>query len=154
MVTVSLKFKVSDILARKGDEVACIDYMATALDAARQMNDRRIGSLVVLRGTTVIGIVTERDVLRKVVAGGLDPATTRVNSIMSSPVAVCEPDTDIEEISAIMTQKRIRHLPVVVDGRLQGIVTIGDVIASRMDQSEVTIQYLYEYLYSSSAPSG
>ena len=145
---------VKDILADKGDEVEGVDHLASALDAAMQMNDRRIGSLVVIRGTTVAGIVTERDILRKVVAERRDPGTTRVKEIMSTPVAVCHRETPLEELRMIMTQKRIRRLPVVENGELQGIITIGDVLAHESDSKQMTIEYLYEYLYSPAAPPG
>ncbi len=146
--------KVKDILARKGELVQSIALDKSALEAARIMNELRIGSLVVLRGENVIGIVTERDILRKVVAEQLEPAAVPVERIMSSPVAVCQPEMDLIEVSAIMTRQRIRHLPVVSEGRLHGIITIGDVLAHRIDQQEVTIQYLHEYLYSPPTPHG
>ena len=146
--------KVKEVLARKGHQVATIGPGETALEAARQMSRRMIGSLVVLRGETVVGIVTERDILRKMVVEQRDPASTPVEQIMSCPVAVCSPEMELGEVSNIMTNRRIRHLPVVSEGRMRGIVTIGDVLAHRIDQQEVTIQYLHEYLYSPPTPHG
>ena len=145
---------VSKILEHKGSEVASITRDQTALDAARLMNDKRIGSLVVLEGDKVIGIVTERDILRRLVACECDPSQTPVSKIMSSPVACCRPRTSIEECRGVMTEKRIRHLPVVEKGRLQGIITSGDILAREIEESQNTIEYLHEYLYAPKTPHG
>ena len=148
---------VKDLLIGKRDAVASIVATATALDAAHLMNDRHIGSLVVVdnqAGDKVIGIVTERDILRRVVALDRSPAGVAVREVMSAPVACCRPDTTLAECRGVMTNKRIRHLPVVEDGRLVGIVTIGDLMAQQIDEHQSTIEYLYEYLYSPPAPHG
>ncbi|MCL5270277.1 MAG: CBS domain-containing protein [bacterium] len=145
---------VRDIIQRKGDRVYSTPREATALEAAREMNERRIGSLVVIEGERVVGIVTERDILRRVVAQGLDAAGVRVDRIMSTPVAVCHYATTLEECRAVMTDRRIRHLPVVEEGRLRGIIAIGDLMAHRITEHESTIEYLKEYLYSPPAPHG
>jgi len=145
---------VQQILDRKGLEVTTIGLRASALQAAHLMNDMRIGSLVVVDGDRVIGIVTERDILRRIVAAERDPAVTRVESIMTAPVACCRPDTHLEECRAVMTSQRIRHLPVVVDGHLAGIVTIGDLTAHEIQEHQQTIEYLHEYLYSAPTPMG
>lgn len=139
--------RVTDILARKGTDVASIDEAATVLDAARAMNERRIGSLVVLRGETVIGIFSERDILTRVVAVNRSPGATRVGEVMTVPVACCRLATSIEECKSVMTEQRVRHLPVVEEGRLQGIVTSGDVLAFEAKEQQHTIEFLYDYLY-------
>lgn len=139
--------KVKEILQDKSGEVAHIDQEASVLDATRLMNERRIGSVVVCEGPTVKGIFTERDVLCRVVAEARDPAATRLREVMSSPVACCTPDTSMEECAGVMTEKRIRHLPVVEGDRLVGIVTSGDILAREKQEHMKTIKYLKEYLY-------
>lgn len=138
---------VKDILAKKGRDVATVTRDQTVLAAAEEMNRRRIGSLVVVEEGTVVGIFTERDILTRVVAARRDPAATRVEEVMTTPVAVCRPDTRIEECRGVMTNQRIRHLPVIADGRLAGIVTSGDVLASEMAEQQQTITYLQEYIH-------
>jgi CBS domain-containing protein len=140
-------FTVRDILERKGTQVDMAAPTATALEAARLMNEHRIGSLLVMEETKLIGIVTERDILRRVVAAGLDPASVQVRDILSSPVACCRPDTSLEECRQVITEKRIRHLPVVDHGRLCGLVTSGDLLAYQLTEHESTIKYLNEYMF-------
>lgn len=138
---------VQDILDRKGHKVVHIDADANVLDAAELMNQNRIGGLVVTRGEKVVGIFTERDILCRVVAAGRDPAQTRVYDVMTAPVAVCAPDTTRAECRAVMRDRRIRHLPVVQDEQLVGIVSIGDILADAEAEQQQTIRYLHEYLY-------
>lgn len=138
---------VQSILARKGREVVTIDVEASALAAAELMNQRGIGGLVVIEAGRVAGIVTERDILRRVVAERFDPASTRVQSIMSTPVATCRLDTSFAECRAFMTERRVRHLPVVDEHGLCGIVTIGDLLAQEVDQHQATIEYLNHYIH-------
>jgi CBS domain-containing protein len=135
------------ILSRKGSDVATIEREATVLDAAKRMNDRRIGGLVVTSGDRAVGIFTERDVLIRVVAAGRDPKATTVESVMTSPMAVCRRDTPLAECRAVMTTKRIRHLPVVEEGKLYGIISSGDILASEVADQKQTIEYLHEYLF-------
>lgn len=146
--------KVKHILERKSADVESIDREATALDAARQMNQCRIGSLVVTDGELVVGIVTERDILRRVVAAERDPVSITVHAIMSAPVACCRLETDLEECRTVMAERRIRRLPVVEEGVLKGIVTAGDLLAFELTSRDATIEYLNEYLYSPGAPRG
>ena len=144
--------QVRQILEAKGGEVASIEEEATALEAAHRMNDARIGSLVVTRDELVVGIVTERDILRRLVALERDPATTRVAHIMTAPVACCRLDTPLDECRSVMTDKRIRHLPVVEEGELVGIITSGDILAREIHDHKNTIEYMTEYLYQAKAP--
>ena len=103
------------ILDRKGVEVQTIKKEATVLEAARLMNDKRIGALIVLGGEKVLGIFTERDLLMRVVAKKLDPDTTPVQDVMTTPMACCTRETKLSACKAVMTAKKIRHLPVVED---------------------------------------
>ena len=138
---------VQTILAKKGRTVVSTSITDTVLDAARVMNERGIGGLIVLDGEQVAGMFTERDILRRVVAMRRDPARTPVGDVMTTPVAVCRPETTLAECRAVMTDKRIRHLPVVDGNGVCGIVTIGDLMAEEVTEHEATIQYLNEYIF-------
>jgi CBS domain-containing protein len=135
------------ILHKKGAEVATADRKTTVLDAAKTMNHRRIGAVVVTDGDRVVGIFTERDILNRIVAAGKDPKTTPVGKVMTSPMACCRRDTLLAECKTVMSQKRIRHLPVVEDGKLYGMISAGDILASEVSDQQATIEYLQEYLY-------
>jgi CBS domain-containing protein len=135
------------ILKTKGTDVTTVDRAATVLEAAKLMNERRIGALVVISGERAVGIFTERDILNRVVASGKAPTETRVNDVMTSPMACCRRDTPLSECKAVMTDKRIRHLPVVEDGKLYGLISTGDIVAAERADQEATIEYLHEYLY-------
>jgi CBS domain-containing protein len=138
---------VQSILRRKGGQVVAIDAGSTVLAAAGLMNEKSIGGLVVTDGERVIGIFTERDILRRVVAPGRDPATMRVGDVMTSPVACCRPETSLDECRSVMTTQRIRHLPVIERERLCGIVTIGDLMAHEVGEHQATIEYLESYIF-------
>ena len=138
---------VQSILGSKGAQVVSIGARDTVLAAADLMNERSIGGLVVMDGELVVGIFTERDILRRVVAQRKDPATTLVRDVMTSPVAYCRPETSLAECRSVMTSKRIRHLPVIERERLSGIVTIGDLMAQEVGEHEATIGYLESYIF-------
>jgi|SRR5579885_2559485 len=139
--------KVSDILNRKGQSVVSVGPHDSVMDAIRLMNEHRIGAVVVVEKQQVIGIFSERDLLTRVVVKGLPPGNTKIGEVMSTPVAYCSPETDIADCRSAMTQKRIRHLPVIADGRLAGMISIGDVMAWEISEHQNTIQYLNEYIY-------
>ena len=136
-----------DILARKGHHVISVRPTDTVLHAANLMNERGIGGLLVLDTEEPVGIFTERDVLRRVVAQGRDPAATTVSEVMSAPVTTCEPGLNLDEAAALMTGRRIRHLPVRDGGRLIGVVTIGDLLAHQVSEQQTTIAQMTSYLY-------
>ena len=139
---------VRDILAVKDPEVQSIHPEATAYEAAVRMNDHRIGCLAVLHEGRLSGIISERDILRRVVAERRDPAETRVGEIMTGEVVCCRPHTTMEEARGVMKNRRIRHLPVLDDdGRLLGMISIGDLNAHQADSHERTIHLLHEYIY-------
>jgi CBS domain-containing protein len=136
------------ILADKGSYVFSISPAASVLDAALLMNEQKVGALVVCEGGRICGIVTERDVLRRVVAQRLDPADTLIEQVMTREVVCCEESTTIEEARTVFRDRKIRHLPVCnQDGYLQGIISIGDLNAFRLSGQETTIHFLQEYLY-------
>ena len=141
--------QVSEILGDKGREVLKIDAEASALDAVRQMVDANVGSLLVTDGDEVTGIVTERDYLRRVAQEGPTDEEVTVRAIMSSPLVVVSPETEIDECMAVMTDRRIRHLPVVQEGDVVGIVSIGDVVKFKSKQQSFEIRYLTDYITSS-----
>lgn len=141
--------QVSEILGDKGRDVLKIDAEASALDAVRQMVDANTGSLLVTESGEVTGIVTERDYLRRVARKGPADDSVSVREIMSSPLIVVSPDTEIDECMAVMTDRRIRHLPVVEDSEVVGIVSIGDVVKFKSKQQSFEIRYLTDYITSS-----
>ena len=139
---------VRDLLNRKGTDVVSIAPTASVLDAARLMNDRGVGGvLVVDESKRLLGIFTERDILRRVVAAGLPPETTSVADVFTRDIVTCTPDMNVEEIGSIMSTRRVRHLPVVDVLGLHGVVTIGDLLAHRLSDQESTIQHLNSYVF-------
>lgn len=138
---------VNDILRRKGNEVVSMVAEELVVNAARVMNERGIGGVVVMDGTSMVGIFTERDILRRVVAENRDPARTKIREVMTSPVTCCPADTSQSECMKVMTDKRIRHLPVVQGNDVVGIVTSGDILAYRVQDQESTIEFMKSYVY-------
>jgi IMP dehydrogenase len=137
---------VSDILGEKGSEVLEIEAAATVFDAVKRMVDSNVGSLLVREGGRVVGIITERDYLRRVALERRDDKAIPVRDVMSSPLVVVTGDTPIDECMAIMTDRRIRHLPVVEQDDVVGIVSIGDVVKFTSQQQSFEIKYLTEYI--------
>ncbi len=137
---------VRHVLSHKGSEVAVIDRNATVFDAAKRMMERRIGSLVVMESDSIEGIMTERDLLNRVIAVGKYPAKTKVAEVMTERVAFCTRDTTLEACRTVMTNHKLRHLPVVEDNKLMGIISSGDILARELKDQEETIRYLHEYM--------
>ena len=140
--------KVSEILGDKGHEVLRIDADASVLEAVKRMVEANIGSLLVTKGGEITGIVTERDYLRRVAREGPTDEEVTVEEIMSSPLIVVTPETAIDECMALMTDRRIRHVPVVDGGEVVGIVSIGDVVKFKSKQQSFEIKYLTDYITS------
>jgi CBS domain-containing protein len=139
---------VQDILLTKGNSVQSVEPSATAMDAIRKMNQQKIGALLVMQNGRVEGIFTERDVLRRVVGQDRSPSEMLVSEVMSKDVICVAPETDLDEVSAIMKEKKIRHIPVCdSEGQLHGMVSIGDVNAYHASHQEMTIHFLNEYIY-------
>lgn len=140
--------KVRDILARKGHLVVSVSPHDTVHAAAALMNEKGVGGvLVVDAAKELIGVFTERDILKRVVVAGRDPETTLVGEVLTSNVVTCHPETTLDECGAIMTARRVRHLPVADDQTVYGVVTIGDVMAFRVSEQESTIEYLNGYMF-------
>lgn len=138
--------KVSDILGDKGSSVLSIEAGSSVFEAVQEMVEANVGSLLVTDRGDIVGIVTERDYLRRVTLEGRTDRDTAVGEIMTAPLVVVTPETDIDECMAIMTDRRIRHLPVVRDGDVVGVVSIGDLVKFRSKQQSFEIQYLTDYI--------
>jgi CBS domain-containing protein len=133
-------------LQEKEGELLTISSDASVYDAVKQMVDANVGSLLVTVDGRIEGIVTERDYLRRVTLEGRTDHDMEVSEIMSSPLIIVTPQTSVEECMAIMTDRRIRHVPVVDDGDVVGIVSIGDIVKFQSKQQSFKIQYLTDYI--------
>jgi CBS domain-containing protein len=138
--------RVGDILGDKGRDVLTIDGSATVLQAIEMMVAANVGSLLVTGADGIVGIMTERDYLRRVTLQGRDERQTPVSEIMSAPVIYVTPDTEIEECMALMTERRIRHVPVVDGEELVGVISIGDLVKFQSREQSFQIRYLTEYI--------
>src|SRR4051812_5983170 len=138
--------KVSDILAGKGRNVWSIEPGASVYDAMKLMADKGVGALIVREGERVAGVFSERDYARKVILEGRSSRTTEVREIMTSHVLYAAPDHSIEECMAVMTDKRVRHLPVLDQGRLIGVISIGDLVKSLISEQQFRIEQLEKYI--------
>ena len=137
---------VRHLLQDKGRDVYSVGPDDPVLEAIRQMAEHHVGALLVMRGTELAGIVSERDYARKVILLGRSSSTTAVREIMSSPVFTLPPDSTIDEAMRLMTDHRIRHLPVVANGRVLGVVSIGDLVKSVIEDQRHTIDELNSYI--------
>ncbi|MDW8263462.1 MAG: CBS domain-containing protein [Phycisphaerales bacterium] len=141
-------YTAKDILREKGGGVYCTTPATTVLDAIHQMNRHKIGALVVMEQDQVVGIFTERDVLRRVIGEGRSPGETSVGEVMTRQVVCCRPDHELSEMAAIMQKQRIRHLPVVDEsGHLHGLISIGDINACHASEQEQQIHFLNDYIF-------
>ena len=139
--------RISDVIRRKGAEVVTIKPDDTVRQLLDLLAQHRIGALVVSPdGSTVAGIVSERDVVRHVQRAGADVLDRPVAQIMTADVTTCGPDDGVEHLMRLMTDQRVRHIPVVVDGALQGIVSIGDVVKHRIDELQSERDQLVGYI--------
>lgn len=134
------------LLGEKDGTLYTVTPETTVLEAARTMSDVRIGSLLVIENDQPVGIFTERDVMKRVVGLGKDPAATRVDDVMSREMACVSPSTTVGEAMKIITEKRFRHLPVVEDGRVLGMVSIGDLTSWMVRDQQQEIQLLVNYI--------
>jgi CBS domain-containing protein len=136
-----------DVLAsKKSAGVITVESGCSVRDACRVMRDRRIGAVLVVEGKAIHGIFTERDVMNLVVAEERDPAATKVADVMTRKVLAVRPDRSLQEIEAIMKQERVRHVPVVGDEGLLGMISIGDLNAYNADQDHQSVEYLTQYI--------
>ena len=141
--------RIADVIRRKGGEVATIGPERTVAELLARLAEHRVGALVVSSdGSTVEGIVSERDVVRRLHRDGPSMLSTSVGSIMTTKVRTCAPEASVEDLMRVMTEHRFRHVPVVVDGALAGIVSIGDVVKHRIDELQAERDQLTAYITS------
>lgn len=140
---------IRDVLKRKGNTVVSIDADATVYKALELMAAKDVGALLVMKGDTIRGIISERDYARKVILEGRSSLETKVENIMTRKVLYISPDMSVEEGLALMSEKRCRHLPVLEDNKLVGMVSIGDLVSANVAEKEFMISQLENYILSS-----
>jgi CBS domain-containing protein len=141
-----MKLRVKHLLDRKGRDVWSIDADEPVLAAIQIMADRRVGALPVMRGGELAGIISERDYARKVILLGRSSAETPVWQIMSAPAITVGPDESVQRCMEIMTERRIRHLPVIEGGGMVGMISIGDCVRAVIEDQQDTIQQLERFI--------
>lgn len=138
--------KIREILKAKGSAVYSIPPKATVYDAIAEMADKGVGALLVMDGGRLEGIVSERDYTRKVILKGRSSREALVEEIMTRDVVTAPPDITVAEGMRLMTDHRIRHLPLVRGGRVEGVVSIGDLVKAIISEQEATIAHLTNYI--------
>jgi len=139
---------VRQLLDRKGRQIFSVAPGAAVLDAIRLMAERHVGALLVMEGETLSGIVSERDYARKVILMGRSSADTPVRDIMTAAVVTVQPETPVEKCMQIMTEQRVRHLPVIEGRRVVGVVSIGDLVKTVIAEQQQHIEQLESYIHS------
>lgn len=137
---------IKQLLDEKGHDVVSIQASDSVFDAIKLMAEKGIGALVVMEGPKLAGIVSERDYARKIILQGRSSQSTPVRNIMSSPVVCTRPGHTVEECMALMTEKRIRHLPVLDGAELIGMISIGDLVKSIIAEQQFVIEQLESYI--------
>ena len=138
--------RVKDILAVKGQAIYFIAPDASVYDAMKQMADKGIGALMVMERDRLVGVISERDYARKIILLGRSSRSTQVKEIMTSHVLYAQPQQNIDECMAIMTEKRVRHLPVLDEGKVIGVISIGDLVKSIITEQQFIIEQLEKYI--------
>ena len=139
---------VQTLLDGKGRAIYSVEPQAKVLDAIRLMAEHHVGALLVMRGAALEGIVSERDYARKVILRGRSAADTPVRDIMTSPVLTVSLDTTVQQCMQLVTDRRVRHLPVLDGGRVVGMVSIGDLVKSVIAEQQQHIEQLESYIHS------
>ena len=139
---------IQAILGDKGRDVATVSADAKLSEAVRILGERRIGALPVVEGDQIVGIISERDVIYSLKDHGADVLDWPIDRVMTSPAITVDPSTEVLSALALITQRRVRHLPVVSGGRLIGIVSIGDLVKHRIERIEFEAQAMREYIQS------
>jgi CBS domain-containing protein len=139
--------RVSDLLTTKGHDVATISQERSVVDAIALLKERGIGALVVTGAAPpLVGIFSERDVVRALATNGESTLQQKVSELMTSTVSVCKESTELNDLMTMMTDKRIRHVPVVEEDRLVGMISIGDVVKARLEELEHDKKELLDYV--------
>jgi CBS domain-containing protein len=137
---------IADILRRKGSNVVTISSGATVSELVASLTEHKIGALIVVENGQPVGIASERDVVRRLHRTGSQVLELPVSELMSAPLVSCGPQEKLDDVAAAMTDRRIRHMPVLAEDKLAGIVTIGDVVAARIAELEQTRGQLESYI--------
>jgi len=137
---------ISELLQRLGSSVITAELNTTVAELVALLAEHKIGAVPVIDGSRTVGIVSERDVVRQLHTAGADVLGSTVEELMSVDLLTCTPQDSLDDIARMMTDHRIRHLPVLADGELAGIVTIGDVVAARLRELERTREQLESYI--------
>jgi len=140
--------KIKQVLTVKGSDVYTTELSTPIIDAIKDMAKKKVGALIVMQGNKVKGVITEQDFTRRVILCELDSQKTTVEDVMTTPVAVIDPDASINDGMAIMTEKRVRHLPVIQDNKLIGLISIGDLVKDVISEQEFMIEQLEQYIHS------
>ena len=139
--------QVSVLLQRKGSDVVTVAPETPVEEVLGILTENRIGAVVVTRdGAHIDGVISERDIVTSLAGRGSDALGCQCQEVMSTEIITCQPDTTVEELMTTMTEHRVRHVPVVVDGRLSGVVSIGDVVKDRISGLEFETQALHDYI--------
>jgi CBS domain-containing protein len=138
--------RIADVLRGKGSEVATVAPSVTVAELVGTLASYNVGALPVVDGGELVGIVSERDVVRRLHSAGASLLAQRVSDIMTSGVTTCSPGDNVADLARVMTTGRFRHLPVVEDGTLVGIVSIGDLVKARIDLLEIEREQLQSYI--------
>ena len=138
--------RVRDVLGVKGQAIHSIEPDASVYDAMKLMADKGIGALLVLEHEKLVGIISERDYARKVILKGKSSLDTPVKDIMTQDVIWVRPEQTVEECMAVMTEKRVRHLPVIEEGKVVGVISIGDLVKSIITEQKFIIEQLERYI--------
>ena len=138
--------KIKHLLKTKGHEIFHISPNATVYEAIELLSEKGVGALLVMRDEKLVGLLSERDYARKVILRGKSSRECRVEEIMSTKVLCIPPEGQIEEAMALMTERRIRHLPVVESGNVVGVISIGDVVKAIISEHEFHIEQLEKYI--------
>ncbi len=137
---------VKQLLQGKGHDIWSVGPEASVYDAIVMMADKDVGALVVMEGDSLVGVFSERDYARKIALKGRSSRDTKTKEIMTSRVAYVRPEQSVQECMALMTEKRIRHLPVVDGGQVLGIISIGDLVKSIIEEQQHVIEQLEQYI--------
>ncbi len=137
---------VKEILDLKGHDFWYVEPSSTVFDAIKQMAEKEVGSVLVMEDGKIVGIVTERDYARKVILEGKTSPELPVTAVMSTRVLYAKPEQSVEDCMALMTDKRVRHLPVLDNGTVRGVVSIGDLVKAVITEQQFTIKQLENYI--------